>query len=139
VTEIQPDEVGAVPVSGTNSPKVSRRALSRLKRELTDEELSSAGVQKMLLESLARAEEENEELKTLRDKYYGADKQLSVLQEKLKTSAALEVVSMGTLAAGTAAMAYAPTLWASQPSGWIVLAFGVVLTAVGIFAKVIRA
>jgi hypothetical protein len=139
VTEIQPDEVGAVPVSGTNSPKVSRRALSRLKRELTDEELSSAGVQKMLLESLARAEEENEELKTFRDKYYGADKQLSVLQEKLKTSAALEVVSMGTLAAGTAAMAYAPTLWASQPSGWIVLAFGVVLTAVGIFAKVIRA
>jgi hypothetical protein len=138
VTETQPDEAGAVPVSGTNSPK-SRRALSRLKRELTDEELSSAGVQKMLLEYLARAEEENEELKTFRDKYYHVDKQLGILQEKLKTSAASEVVSMGSLAAGAAAMAYSPTLWASQPSGWIVLAFGVVLTAVGIFAKVIRA
>lgn len=136
INENQPDETGAEPVTA-NAPK-SRRALSHLKRELTDEELGSSGVQKMLLEMLERAEEENIDLKSFREKYYQLDKQLGVMQEKLKVAIASEVVSMGSLAIGAAALAYAPSLWASQPSGWIVLASGVVLTVVGIVAKVIR-
>lgn len=136
VNETQPDEAGAQPVAA-NTPK-SRRALSRLKRELTDEELGSSGVQKMLLESLERAEEENSDLKSFRDKYYQADKLIGIVQEKLKVSVASEVVSMGSLAVGAAALGYAPSLWQTQPSGWIVLTFGAVLTVVGIVAKVIR-
>jgi hypothetical protein len=134
--ENQPDELGSQPVAA-ESPK-TRRALSRVKRELTDAELGSTGVQKMLLESLAVAEEENSDLRSFRNKYYQADKQNGVLQEKLISRTAAEIVSLGCLAVGGAALGYAPSAWASQPNGWIALAFGSILTVAGIVARVVR-
>jgi hypothetical protein len=136
VDENQPDEVGSEPIAG-ELPK-SHRALSRLKRELTDDELGSPGVQKMLLDFLERAEEDNVDLKPFREKYYQTDKQNGVLQEKLRFRTAADIVSMGSLAVGAAALGYAPSVWASQPSGWIALAFGILLTLVGILARVVR-
>jgi hypothetical protein len=85
-----------------------------------------------------RAEADNVDLKPFREKYYQTDKQNGVLQEKLRFRTAADVVSMGSLAIGAAALGYAPSLWASQPSGWIALLFGVVLTLVGIYARVVR-
>lgn len=134
--EIQPDEVGAELVS-TQEPK-ARRALSRLKRELTDEELSSTGVQKLLLDSLEHAEEENTALRGFRDKYHESDKQKGVLEEKLKTHIAVELISTGCIAVGAAAIVYAPVAWEHAPDGHVLLGFGIVLTLVGVFAKVIR-
>jgi hypothetical protein len=136
IDDIQPDEVGAKPVS-TQELK-SRRALSRLKRELTDEELSSSGVQKLLLDLLERTEEENSALKSFRDGYYESDKQKEVLEEKLKTRVALELVSTGCVAAGAAAITYAPVAWTNHPNGEIALGLGFVLTIVGVIAKVVR-
>lgn len=136
IDEVQPDDSGAKPVS-SQEPK-TRRALSRLKRELTDEELNSSGVPKLLLDSLERAEEENAELKSFRDKYYESDKQKAILGEKLKTRVALEIVSTGCVAVGAAAIVYAPVGWEHQPNGEIALGFGIVMTIVGIVAKVVR-
>lgn len=136
IDEVQPDEAGAKPVS-SQEPK-ARRALSRLKRELTDEELSSPGVQKLLLDSLERAAEENATLEPFRDKYYESDKQKCILEEKLKTHVALELVSTGCVAVGAAALVYAPIAWANQPDGGIALGFGIVMTLVGVVAKVVR-
>jgi len=134
--EVQPDDAGAEPVS-LQQPK-ARRALSRLKRELTDEELSSPGVQKLLLDSLERSEEENAALKRFRDKFYESDKQKGVLEEKLKTHVALEMVSTGCIAVGAAALVYVPVAWAHQPDGGIALGFGIVMTIVGVAAKWVR-
>jgi hypothetical protein len=136
VDENQPDEVGSEPIAA-ELPK-SHRALSRLKRELTDDELGSSGVQKMLLELLQRAEDDNADLTPFREKYHLTDKQNGVLNEKLKSRTAADVVSMGSLAVGAAALGYAPSVWASQPTGWIALAFGILLTLVGIAARVAR-
>jgi hypothetical protein len=136
IDEVQPDEAGAQPVL-LQEPK-ARRALARLKRELTDDELSSTGVQKMLLDSLERAEEEVAELRRFRDQYYEADKRNGVLQEKFQTKIAMEVISTGTIAIGAAAFVYAPEAWKSQPDGWIALAFGIAATVAGIIAKVIH-
>lgn len=137
IEENQPDESAAQVLGFMQAPK-PRRALSRLKRELSDEELGSTGVQKLLLDSLEQAREENSELKSFRDKFYECDKQVGVLKEKFKTDVAVEVVSIGSLAIGAAAIVYAPVAWAHQPDGWIALGFGIVLTIVGIVAKVIR-
>jgi hypothetical protein len=134
--EIQPDEIGAQPVQ-LQEPK-SRRAFSRLKLELTDEELSSPGVPKMLVDLLTQAEQENSDLRPYREKYYEADKQRATLQERLKTRVAIEVVSLGTLAIGGLALGYVHDAWTSQPDGYIALVVGVVLIIVGIGAKVIR-
>lgn len=134
--ETQPDEAGAEPVL-QREPKV-RRALASVKRELTDEELASPGVQKLLLDMLQRAEEENAALKPFRDKYYEADKQKGILEEKLKLHVAFEVISTAGIAVGAAAIVFAPFAWAHEPDGAIALGFGIVCTIGGIVAKVIR-
>jgi len=135
--DTQPDEAGSKPIVAEEAPK-SHSALSRLQRELTDDELTSPGARKLLLDRLERAEEENAGLRSFRDKYYEADKRNGVLDEKLKTNTAAEIVSLGSLAVGAAAMGYSPAVWNSQPTGLICLLFGALLTAVGIWAKVIR-
>jgi hypothetical protein len=136
-SDVQPDEVGSKPIGSEEAPK-SHRAFSRLKRELSDEDLSAPGVQKLLLESLAQSEEEISALKSFRDKYYQADKRNAVLEANRKVDVAAEILSTGTIAVGAAALVYGPSEWSHQPTGAIALAFGAVLTLIGILAKVIR-
>jgi hypothetical protein len=137
-SEVQPDEAGAQPLS-TVAPSKSRRALSGLKRELTDDELASTGAQKLLLDLLEQSQEENENLKSFRDRFYASDKQLGVLQEKLKTKIGFEVLSTAAIAVGGASLGFSRSVW-SDPSGygWMLLVFGVLMTVAGIIAKVIR-
>lgn len=132
----QPDETGSVPTP-TQSSK-TRRALSGLKRELTDAELSSSGTQKMLLEELERLTEENDRLASYQDEFHKVDKLHAVLKEKQKRNISAEIVSGSCLAVGAAALGYAPAVWASQPSGYLALVFGCVLTLGGIIAKAIK-
>ena len=136
--EAQPEEMGSKPIAADDAPK-SHRAFSRLKRELSDEDLNSPGVQKLLLDYLERAEEENASLKSVLEKYHEADKKNVVLEQKLRTNTAAEVMSTGCVAIGAAALVYVPVVWPSQPTGSIALFFGIIVTALGIAAKVIRA
>src|ERR1700690_4227555 len=120
-SDAQPDEAGSKPITGEETPK-SHRAFSRLKRELSDEELGSPGFQKLLLDYLAQADDENAALKSYRDRFHEADKRNGVLEKKLKTDTAAEVISMGSLAVGAAALGYAPSLWSTSHAGQFVLA-----------------
>jgi len=56
-----------------------RRAFSKLRRELTDEELSSPAVQRLLIDDIERLEKENGKLSDYQDSYYTADKKAAVL------------------------------------------------------------
>lgn len=136
-TVAQPEETGAQPAPSSASK--TRRALSRLKRELSDEELGSPGVQKLLLDSLEQGEKELDALKSFRDKYYVAETQLGIYRERIKTKISFEVLSTGTLAAGAAMLGFARAVW-GDPDGyaWMLLIVGAILTVVGIIAKVIR-
>jgi hypothetical protein len=136
-SDVQPDEVGSKPIESEEAPK-SHRAFSRVKRELSDEDLAAPGVQKLLLESLAQGEEEIAALKSFRDKYYEASKNNAVLEENRKVHIAAEILSTGTIAIGAAALVYGASEWSHQPDGALAVAFGAVLTLVGILAKVIR-
>ncbi|WP_136256499.1 hypothetical protein [Metallibacterium scheffleri] len=134
--EQQPEESGAI-VTTVPATK-TRRALSGLKRELTDEELAAPGTQKMILEELERLSDENSRLSSFKDDYHRADKNLAVVEEKQKRNIAAEIVSGSCLAVGAAALGYAPAVWASPPSGVIALVFGAVLIICGIIAKAIK-
>lgn len=68
-----------------------RMSFSNLRRQLTDEELSSPGVQKLLLDMLEEAEDECDSLKSYVDKYYSADKKTAVLNEKLNKDNKIDV------------------------------------------------
>ncbi len=137
IADAQPDEIGSRPTTVDESPK-AHRVFAGLKLELTDEDLKSPGVQKMLLDYLARAEMEISALKSFRDRFYNADKRNGVFEEKWKIHIASEVISTGMIAIGAAALVYGPTVWSIQPTGILALILGGALTLIGIIAKVIQ-
>ncbi len=136
MSELQPDEAGAKPVPVP--PPKARKALAQLKRELSDEELATPGVQKMLVEELERVEEENLDLRGFQQKFYEQATQVAVLREKLKSWTCSEIISTACIAVGAAALVYVPEAWKTQPNGWISLIFGALLTIAGIVAKAVR-
>jgi hypothetical protein len=136
ISHTQPDESGAYPVEA-QVPK-TRKALSRLTRELTEEDLATPGVQKMLIEELERAEEENTQLKNFREKFHAADRDNAVAKQKLRGWSSMEMISTACIAVGAAALAYAPEAGKHGQDGWVAVAFGAVLTIIGIVAKVIK-
>lgn len=118
--------------------KVRRKALTSLRRELSDKELLSPAVQKLLLDEIDRLEEDNTELAGYRSRFHDADKKAAILQQKQTTSIAHEIISLSCITVGGAAIGYAPSVWASQPTGGVALAFGVVLVLGGIVAKAVK-
>ena len=134
--ELSIDESGAVPITG-HDPK-TRKTLSRIKIELSDEELASSGVQKMLVEELGRCQDAISTMEVFREKYHKADKDLALALEKNKHNISIEIISGSCLAAGAAAFGYAPSLTSLPIAGWIAVAFGLLLTAAGVLAKAIQ-
>ncbi|WP_244807909.1 hypothetical protein [Caballeronia zhejiangensis] len=132
-----PDEESAVPLVDDTTVKPKLKALSRIRRDLTDDELQSSGVQKLLIDKYEDSQELVQELKAYRDKFAEADKGLAVAEHKLQRNRAFEILSGTGLAVGAAMIGYAPNAWSSQPTGYMILGFGVVLTIGGIGAKVI--
>jgi hypothetical protein len=132
--DLEPESAGTEQI--TEVPK-GRRSLSKIKRELTEDELKSPAVQKLLIDELERLERNNGELTDYRDRFYSTDKKLCVLEEKLKKSLSSEIISSACFVIGAAALGYAPALWNNQPAGWISVVFGGGLITAGIWAKAV--
>lgn len=116
-----------------------RRAFRKLRRELSDEELISPAVQRLLIDDIERLEKENGKLVDYQDSFYEADKKAAVLTEKLKTNVAQDVIFGVCLTVGAALMGFASSLWTpGKPDGWISIALGVVLIIGGIASKVVK-
>lgn len=114
-----------------------RRSFRLARRELTDEELAGSGVTKMMLDELDRLETDCFALKGVSDQYHQADKQVGILQEKLKQRTAFDILTSGSLAVGSALTGFAPNLWNTNPFATaFIAAFGIILTVVGVVAKV---
>lgn len=80
-SDLEPHEDGSA-----QGNRKGRQALSNVRRELSEEELSSPAVQRMLLDELDRLETEAGELKEFKDRFYSADKDAAVLGERLRAS-----------------------------------------------------
>jgi hypothetical protein len=127
------------PAKGQAEPAASkaRRSFSKIKRELTDDELSSPAVQKLLIDELERLERDCVELSDYRDRFYRSDREVGILTERLRRSLASEIISITCFVVGAAALGYAPSLWSANPAGVIALIFGGALIVAGIAAKVV--
>jgi hypothetical protein len=133
--DIAPEDGGE---GATLSHSKGRRAFSRLRRELTDEELSSPAVQRLLIDDIERLEKENGRLIEYQDSFYSADKLVATLSEKLKTNTAQEIVFGVCLTVGAALIGVAPSLWNSTNlHGQISIALGAILIVGGIASKVV--
>lgn len=123
--ELVPDDSN---VTIVNDATTKGKALSRLKRELSDEDLASPGAQKLLIDRLEKAEEDLLVLDRFRDNFHDVDKRLAVAQGKLYRNTSIEILSGGTIAIGGAAIGLSSTHIAF-------LAFGIILTIIGILVK----
>ncbi len=121
---------------GNESPK-SRKAFSKLRRELSDEELNSPAVQKLLLDNLDQLENTNFELEIFEEKFHAVDKEKAVLEEKLKSTQSSEILYTFTLTIGAAIMGLAPTFWTTG-YGWLVVVVGFLLVLGGLISKFVN-
>ena len=133
--EIHPDDSGAIPVA-SQDPK-TRRTFSRIALELSTEELSSPGVQKLIVEELGRCQATISELEQIRFEFHKTDKDLAIEREKNNKNIGVEIISSGCLAVAGAILGYAPSLTSLPAAGYVAFAFGVLLTFIGVVAKII--
>jgi hypothetical protein len=131
----------AMPFDHTGEPTPStgrRQALRDLRRELSNEDLASPGVQKMLLDELGRADDDCDVLRGYVTRFHDADKRAAVLEEKLRTQTALEVACGVGIGLGGAIMGLAPSFWNSQPLGYLTLLVGFLFIVGAAIARVIK-
>ena len=136
--DIEPEEPTGEKTSETVKPKSGRRSFSKLPRELSEKELASPAVQKMLVDEIERLENDCDELSSYRPRFYDADKRAAILEEKFKGKISVEILHIGCITVGAAALGYAPSIPTGQPSAWMVAIFGVVLVVAGLAAKAVK-
>lgn len=119
------------------APK-GRQSLAKMRRELSDDELASPAVQRLLVDEVERLERHNTELSGYRDRYHDADKRCGVLEVKARGAAATEILFGIALSVGAGMIGHATAIWDSQPAAGVLVAFGVVLTIGGVVARAAR-
>lgn len=125
-----PEAADIEPVPGDppgQPPPKPASALSGIRRDLTDEELSSPGARKLLIDRLDQTEKQIVELRDFQDQFHVADKQVAVLTEKTKQHLAAEVLYGTALSVGAIFVGLAPSVWESQPYGLLSLIAGACL------------
>ncbi len=115
-----------------------RQALRQISRELKEGDLANPGVQKLLIELLETAENKCEILEGFVARYHAADKSVAVLQEKLRTQTAIDVLFGSGLGIGSAIIGLAPYFWDQSVRGPIALGVGVLLIFGSTAAKVVK-
>jgi hypothetical protein len=117
-------EKTAVPASGR------RAAFRDVRRQLSDSELCSPGVQKLLLDILEEAERDRDQLAPYAERYHEADKRAAILLEKLQTSNAIEVFFGVGVGLGGTIIGLAPTFYTVKTE------YGVITAVVGLAVTV---
>ncbi len=121
--------------STTLRNKKGRQALSNLRRELSEDELKSPAVQRMLLDKVDTLETDVDELGQFRDKFYSAKEEAAVLRERLRASGPRDIC----LAVGAGIIGLVPSLSSGPSLGmWIAGVIGAVLILSAVLAKRFR-
>ncbi|QFY43628.1 hypothetical protein F6R98_14180 [Candidatus Methylospira mobilis] len=136
--DTEPQEI----LNGVPQPVVkgssSRKSFAKLRRELSDEELSSPAVQRMLIDEIERLDSERIELASFRTKFHDSDKRAAILEERFKSKVSIEIIHVACITVGAGALGYAPSIWQTQPTAWMATIFGVVLIVAGLAAKAVK-
>lgn len=132
------EAIEAAPTSTTIATTGKRQAFRDIRRQITEADLANPGVMRLVLENLERADAECEILSGFVDRYYAADKQAAVLNEKLRTQTALEVLFGIGVGLGGAIVGITPLFWDGTSKGPITLAVGLLLVGGSTVARIVK-
>lgn len=143
--EVQKDENSSIIQIESGVPS---NPYSNLKRQITEEDLQSPAVQRILLGEVDKLESkclivENKLAQSefnflnLQSVYHERDIEKAILEEKLKKSQSQEILYSFCLAAGSVIIGFAKTVW-DQGLGGIFLALGMFLIIGGIISKAVQ-
>lgn len=118
--------------------KTSRKAFSNIAIELTDEDLESKGVQKLLLSEISRLESAALQIDNFREKFHSSDKECAVLNEQKKNITFSEILYSVSLTLGAALIGLTPSLKSSSISPNWIGGIGGILIIGAIVAKVVK-
>jgi len=110
---------------------------SKLRRELADDDLTNPAVQKLLISEIDKLEIRVSELELVEKKFHEVDKAKAVLEEKIKTHNALEILYSFCLSIGSGLMGIA-SLFKIDQYGWIFLSGGFILIIAGLLSKYVK-
>jgi hypothetical protein len=134
----------AAPPAGPppQTPAIGRLALRNIARQLTDADLGTPGVQKLLVDLLDRADEENSSLRNYVDLFHAKDKEAAILAADLRTNRTLEIYFAAGLAFGGIIAGLAGYFWGKKEPdniiGAIALILGVGMIVASIFARLVK-
>lgn len=146
IEEIDKDD-GSIKL--TNTPNVIPLSpYSNLKREISEEDLKTPAVQRILLSEVDKLEnkvyelenllnEKNYEFSHLKELFHNKDKEKDILDEKFKTSTSQEVLYSFCIAAGSAIIGFSKVVW-DLGYGQIFIVVGLFLIIGGIISKAVK-
>lgn len=147
MTEEVPKNEGAKELNVvSNSIPIS--PYSNIKREISEDDLKSPAVQRILLSEVDKLENRNIELENvlktnikffndLKDNYHEVDKQKEILEEKLKTHKSQEILYSFCLTSGSIIIGLAKNVW-DKGYGQLFLGLGLFLIIGGIISKAVK-
>ena len=121
-----------------SAPRKTRQAYSKVRRELSEDELQNPSVQRVLVNELDRLEDEASELRHYRKDFHECDKAKAVLEAKGKQNIAVQIVKDVCFVTGGSLVGIAPSLWSNAPFGHVVLLIGFALIVCGAVCRFIE-
>lgn len=133
-----PEKAGKeVQIELIDQPSIPSSPYSKIRREISEDDLQSPAVQRLLLGEVDRLQTQISDLELIKIKYHVADKQTAILNEKIKALTSHEVLYGICLTIGSAIIGLASLLWASG-YGIVAIAIGSVLVVGGVISKVLK-
>lgn len=136
--DVEPQESPRTLETAQTKAPAARRSFAKLRRELSDDELGTPAVQRLLLDDIERLEGEARDAKEFREKFHEADKRAAILDEKFKGKISIEVVHAACITVGGVALGFSPSVWSTQPTGWIFVGLGLLMLVAGVVAKAVK-
>ena len=133
--EFAPEDLGDGNVS---SLAKGRKAFKNVRRELSDDELSLPAVQRLLIDEIDRLEQVNMELSGFQVRFFEADKNSAVLDEKLKANVAQDIIFGVCLTVGASLISVSLSYGIRETPSLVTLAAGLILIGAGIASKVAK-
>lgn len=122
----------SVPASGR------RQAFRDIRRQLTDDDLTSVGVQKLILDELEKAEGECEQMQAYVARFHEADKRAAVMEEKIRPTRSIEVFFGVGVGLGGATLGLAPYFADKPLHGLICAIVGGALIFGSVLGRVVK-